>query len=85
MLSFLLHLVAMPADDSPALDIPALADVPAVNGNRAAANSFVAAAGVPPLLLPLLLPKPLSVDFSLALLLLMYLHFLTSLMMMLCS
>jgi hypothetical protein len=63
MLSSLLHLVAMPADDSPTLDIPALAHVPAVDDSSAVADGSTAAAGVLPLPLPLLLPKTLSFDF----------------------
>jgi hypothetical protein len=80
MLPFLVYLVAIPAADSPALGIPALADISADDGSRAVADGSVAAAGVLPLPLPLLLPKPLSVDFSLLVmssLLRMFLLFLT--------
>ncbi len=88
MLSSLLCLVAMPAGNSPAVGIPAFADVPAVDSSRAVADGSVAAAGVPPLLLPLLLPKPLYMlifTVMTSLLLVKYLLFLTPLMMLLCS
>jgi hypothetical protein len=63
MLSSLLYLVAKPAANSPTVGIPAFADIPAVDGSPAVAEGSAAAAGVPPLLLPLLLPKPLSFVF----------------------